>query len=113
MLRELLHTMRRQRPYLTNRIRRQAWREGVRNVCDYYGDALAWRIRRRIRKRSEWRRVLGDVVVLVRCHPRGALVHAQRRMANWWRGRRPPNEPAGRTAPAYSARVDPGDGSRL
>ena len=113
MLRELLHTMRRQRPYLTNRIRRQAWREGVRNIRDYYGDALAWRIRRRIRKRSEWRRVLQDVVALMRCHPRGALVHAQRRMATWWRGRRPRGEPAGRTSHAYSGRVGPGDGSRL
>jgi glycosyltransferase involved in cell wall biosynthesis len=113
MLRELLHTMRRQRPHLTTRIRRQAWREGVRHVRDYYGDALAWRIRRRIRKRSEWRRVLRDVVTLMRCHPRGGLVHAQRRMATWWRGRRPAGEPAGRTPPAYSPRADPGDGRRL
>ena len=113
MLRELLQTMRRQRPYLTDRMRRQAWRDGINNIRDYYGDALAWRIRRRIQRRSEWRRVLQDVVVLMRCHPRGALRHAQRRVVTWWRGRQVPGEPVGGTSPTYSARVDPGDGRRL
>jgi glycosyltransferase involved in cell wall biosynthesis len=89
MLRQALCVLRRQRSYLVTRAHRQAFRDGVRNIRIYYGDQLVTQIRARIRKRSEWGRLLRDVAVLILWHPAGAVEHAGRKIATLWRGRDP------------------------
>ena len=59
MLRQALCVLRRQRYYLVTRARRQAFRDGIRNIRIYYGEQLVTQIRMRIRKRSEWGQLLG------------------------------------------------------
>jgi glycosyltransferase involved in cell wall biosynthesis len=86
MIRQLRVVIRAQRSYLVTPERRSAYRIGRRNVLDYYGDKLATQIRERVRAHSEWRKAIVEVATLVRCHPRGAVEHAQRKFLCWWRG---------------------------
>ena len=76
MLRQLCVVVRRQRVHCADRDTRDAYRAGMRNVRDYYGDRLATQIRSSLRTRSGWRQVLADTGALLRWHPRGAFVHA-------------------------------------
>ena len=80
MLRQLQWVMRKQRPYLTSASRREAHRDGVRNIKTYYGDRLATQIRTGVRTASGWRRTASDITTLVRCHPRGAAAHMIRKL---------------------------------
>jgi glycosyltransferase involved in cell wall biosynthesis len=89
MLRQALCVLRRQRSYLVTRARRQAFRDGIRNIRIYYGEQLVTQIRMRIRKRSEWGQLLRDLGVLIRCHPAGVVEHAARKISTLWRGRDP------------------------
>lgn len=86
MIRQLLFVMREQRPHLTNRAYREAFRAGRRNIREYYGDLLANQIRERLRTRSGWSGTFADLATLIRCHPRGAAEHACRKMLCVWRG---------------------------
>src|SRR5947208_958386 len=55
MLRDLCAIMRRQRRLLRgDEARLDAWRQGRRNIREYYGDHVANRIRERVRERMEW-----------------------------------------------------------
>jgi len=89
MLRQALCVLQRQRSYLVTRARRQAFRDGIRNIRIYYGEQLVTQIRMRIRKRSEWGQLLRDLAVLIRCHPAGVVEHAARKISTLWRGRDP------------------------
>lgn len=86
MLRQLRRVMRRQRPHIVGRSRREAFRDGQRNIGRYYGDRVVTQIRERVRARSGWQRTLKDLATLIWCHPRGALEHGCRKMVCWWRG---------------------------
>ena len=91
MLRQLCVVMERQRGYLADSATREAHRAGMQNIRDYYGDLLAMQIRSKLRIRSEWLPMLGDVATLLRWHPRGAFVHSFRKLSLWsdgFRGRR-------------------------
>jgi len=80
MLRQLCRVMRRQRPLVRdNPARRAAWRQGRRNILEYYGEHLANRIRRRVREGNEWGALLLDVLTLLVHHPRGFFAHALRK----------------------------------
>ena len=79
MLRQLLAVLGRQRPWLDTAARREACRDGRRNVRAYYGERLANQIRARVRARTEWSRLLADVAALLRHHPAGALRHLFRK----------------------------------
>jgi hypothetical protein len=81
MLRQLCVVVRRQRVHCADRDTRDAYCAGMRNVRDYYGDRLATQIRSSLRARSGWRQVLADTCALLRWHPRGAFVHAFRKMS--------------------------------
>jgi glycosyltransferase involved in cell wall biosynthesis len=85
MLREALVVLRRQRSHLVTSARREACRDGIRNIRSYYGDALVTQIRARIRTRSEWKRLMQDLAVLVWWHPAGAVEHARRKIALSWK----------------------------
>jgi glycosyltransferase involved in cell wall biosynthesis len=87
MLRESLAVLRRQRSHLDSRSRRDAFREGLRNIRIYYGDRLTMQIRARLRERSEWARLLHDVGVMIWCHPAGALEQVAKKLTVSWRGR--------------------------
>jgi glycosyltransferase involved in cell wall biosynthesis len=89
MLRQALDVLRRQRRHLVTPERRQAYRDGNRNIRLYYGDELVTRIRSRIRRRSEWRQLLRDVAVLFWYHPAGALEEAGRKITTLWKRRDP------------------------
>jgi glycosyltransferase involved in cell wall biosynthesis len=93
MIRQLRLVIRDQRPYLVTRDRRAAFRAGRRNIQEYYGDRLATQIRERLRTRSGWSRIIADVATLIRCHPRGAVEHAHRKMICLWRGRESTAQP--------------------
>ena len=80
MLRELGLVMRRQRPYLGSRARREAFSEGLRNVREYYGDRLVNQIRARVEQRTGWVRTAGDLATLLRHHPAGLVEHARRKI---------------------------------
>jgi glycosyltransferase involved in cell wall biosynthesis len=80
MLRELGIVMRRQRPYLVTRARREAFGEGLSNVREYYGDRLVNQIRARIEQRTGWVQTAEDVATLMRHHPAGLIEHARRKI---------------------------------
>jgi glycosyltransferase involved in cell wall biosynthesis len=108
MLRQLCVVMQRQRGHLADSATREAHRAGIQNIRDYWGDLLATRIRSRLRFRSEWRRVLADVMTLLRWHHRGAFVHTFRKLSLWSDGlggrrEREPAEDAALTAPVPEA----------
>jgi glycosyltransferase involved in cell wall biosynthesis len=73
MLSETLAAMRKQRPYLNDRERKRAYREGMRNWKRYWGDLLALQVRQAMRERR-----FGDafrgIGKLLRHRP-GALPH--------------------------------------
>ena len=71
MLRQLRSVMRRQRPYLVDPARQQAFREGLRNIHSYYGDRIVMQLRERVRTGRGWGRTLEDVATLAWCHPSG------------------------------------------
>ena len=80
MLRQLCSVMRRQRRLVgRDPTRRAAWRQGRRNILEYYGDHLANRIRERVRERTEWGALIADVLTLLVHHPRGVFAHAFRK----------------------------------
>ncbi len=85
MLREALVVLRRQRSHLVSRSQRAAFREGVRNIRTYYGDLLTMQIRARLRVRSEWSRVLQDVVAMIRWHPAGTLRELRKKITVLWK----------------------------
>jgi glycosyltransferase involved in cell wall biosynthesis len=87
MLRQALTVLDRQRPHLVTSARREAFRDGARNIRAYYGDALVTQIRTRIRRPSEWGRFLRDLSVLIWCHPAAAAHHAGKKLTTLWRGR--------------------------
>ena len=72
MLRQLRSVMRRQRPYLVDPARQEAFREGLRNIRSYYGDRIVMQLRERVRTGRGWGRTLEDVATLAWCHPRGS-----------------------------------------
>jgi glycosyltransferase involved in cell wall biosynthesis len=80
MLRQLLRVMRRQRPNLTDEVRRQAFEEGVRNIRSYYGDLVVSQIRDRIRTRRGWLRTIEDLATLAWWHPAGLIEHGRRKI---------------------------------
>lgn len=81
MLRQLCIVIRRHRVHASDREARDAYRAGMRNVREYYGDRLATTIRSDVKTRSRWLRVLANVAALLRWHPRGALAHAFRKLS--------------------------------
>ena len=85
MFRQLRFVMREQRPHLGTPERRSAFRDGYRNIRQYYGDRVATQIRERLRERSTWRDTCSDVATLIWCHPGGAVEHGWRKMLCWWR----------------------------
>ena len=80
MLRQLRRVMRRQRPYLLDAPRQQAFREGLRNIHEYYGDRIVMQVRHRIRTGRGWRRTLEDVATLAWCHPSGFIEQFRRKL---------------------------------
>src|SRR5207249_2051242 len=63
MLRDLCAIMRRQRRLLRgDEARLDAWRQGRRNIGEYYGDHVANRNRERVRERMEWGSVVADTL---------------------------------------------------
>lgn len=86
MLRQLQEVLRQQRPFLTTPERQLAFRQGCRNVGDFYGDRLATQIRGRFRARSGWLPMVRDIATFVVCEPRVALRHAFRKFGVWRRG---------------------------
>lgn len=86
MFRQLWCVMREQRSHLATRERHLAFRDGCRNMRQYYGDRLATQIRDRLRMRSGWRHTCSDVATLIWCHPGGAVEHGWRKVVCWWRG---------------------------
>jgi glycosyltransferase involved in cell wall biosynthesis len=86
MLRQLQLVMREQRPHLVTPARQHAYREGCRNMRQYYGDRVATQIRERLRTRSAWRKTCADVATLIWSHPGGAAEHGWRKVLCWWRG---------------------------
>jgi glycosyltransferase involved in cell wall biosynthesis len=80
MLRQLRRVMRRQRPYLVDQARRQAFREGLRNIHTYYGDRIVMQVRERMRTGRGWGRTLGDVATLAWCHPSGFVQQFRRKL---------------------------------
>lgn len=71
MLSETLAAMRKQRPYLSDRERKRAYREGMRNWKRYWGDLLAAQAAR-ARREGRWGEALRGSVKLARYRP-GAL----------------------------------------
>lgn len=86
ILRQLQVVMRRQRRYLVTRARRDAFQDGRRNICTYYGDRIVSQARARVRTRTGWSRTTRDLATLIWCHPAGALEHARRKIGVWRRG---------------------------
>ena len=86
MLRQLQRVMRRQRPHLGTRARRDAFRDGQRNISAYYGDRIVSQARARVRTRTGWSRTARDLAILIWCHPSGALEHARRKIGVWRQG---------------------------
>jgi glycosyltransferase involved in cell wall biosynthesis len=80
MLRQLRRVMRRQRPHLVNPARREAFRQGMRNIHEYYGDRIVMQVRQRIRTGRGWRRTLEDVATLAWCHPSGFVEQLRRKL---------------------------------
>jgi len=80
MLREVCIVLRRQRPYLATKAHREAFREGLRNSRNYYGNRLVYQIGARVRKRTGWGRTLGDLLTLLWCHPVKLIEHAARKL---------------------------------
>ena len=80
MLRQLRRVMRRQRPYLVDQARRQAFREGLRNIHTYYGDRIVMQVRQRMRTGRGWGRTLEDVATLAWCHPSGFVEQFRRKL---------------------------------
>ncbi len=80
MLRQLLRVMRRQRPYLVDQARREAFRGGLRNIRSYYGDRVVTQLRERVRTRGGWARTLGDIATLAWWHPAGLVEHLRRKL---------------------------------
>ena len=81
MLRQLLRIMRQQRPFLTDRLRRQAFDEGLQNIRTYYGDRVMSQVRERVRTGRGWMRTLEDLATLACWHPAGLLAHGRRKLA--------------------------------
>lgn len=93
MLRQLLVVMKRQRPHIVTPERRAAYRDGIRNMREFYGDRIVMHLRERLERRGgKWcRRTITDLATLIVCHPAGALGQARRKFGVWWRdGRRSP-----------------------
>ena len=80
MLRQLRSVMRRQRPYLVDPARQQAFREGLRNIHSYYGDRIVMQLRERVRTGRGWGRTLEDVATLAWCHPSGFVEQFRRKL---------------------------------
>ena len=80
MLRQLRRVMRRQRPYLVDQARRQAFREGLRNIQAYYGDRIVMQVRERVRTGRGWGRTLEDIATLAWCHPSGFVEQFRRKL---------------------------------
>ena len=81
MLRQLSIVVRRQRAHAADRATRAAYRTGLRNLREYYGDLLTTRIRSRLKSRTALKPIVRDVAALLRWHPRGALDHVSRKLS--------------------------------
>ncbi|PYR13734.1 MAG: hypothetical protein DMG00_06030 [Acidobacteria bacterium] len=93
MLRDLCAIMRRQRRLLRgDEARLDAWRQGRRNIREYYGDHVANRIRERVRERMEWGSVVADTLTLLVHHPRGLFAHVFRKTVTSVQKIYPPQE---------------------
>ena len=80
MLRQIRRVIRRQRPHLVDPARRQAFREGLRNIRSYYGDRIVTQLRARVRTGGGWLRTFEDVATLAWCHPAGLFGHLRRKL---------------------------------
>lgn len=87
MIRQLRLVMRAQRSHLVTQDHRNAFRAGRSNMYEYYGDRLADQIRDRLRTGAGWVQAVADLATMIRCHPRGVMEHARRRILSVWRGR--------------------------
>jgi glycosyltransferase involved in cell wall biosynthesis len=85
MLRQAIEVLTDQRPYLVTSTRREACRDGIRGIREHYGDALVEQIRARVRRPSEWKRLLEDLAVLSRFHPLAVAEHSGRKLRALWR----------------------------
>jgi glycosyltransferase involved in cell wall biosynthesis len=86
MLRQLLRVMRRQRPHLTDPVRRQAFEEGLAHIRSYYGDRVMTQLRARVKTGRGWMRTMEDLATLAWWHPSGLLLHGRRKLALVRRG---------------------------
>jgi len=80
MLRSALGVLRRQRGYVKDDARREeAYRAGLKNLQDFYGEKLVEDIRAHVRARDDWREISVGVITLLRYYPRGFFTHAGRK----------------------------------
>jgi glycosyltransferase involved in cell wall biosynthesis len=89
MLQQAIAVLAQQRAYLVTSARREAFRDGMRGIREHYGDALVEQIRARVRRPSEWKRLLKDLAVLSWCHPAAVAEHSSRKLRALRRGSDP------------------------